>query len=87
MGIQNSLCSVTDGRRSTAREESKMLVLSRQRDQTIVIGDSIRVTIVDVRGDKVRIGVDAPRDITVHREEVSEAIQRELAEKQAGTTG
>ena len=60
-----------------------MLVLSRQRDQTIVIGDSIRVTIVDVRGDKVRIGIDAPREVTVHREEVSEAIQRELA----GTSG
>lgn len=64
-----------------------MLVLSRQRDQTIVIGDSIRITIVDVRGDKVRIGIDAPRDVAVHREEVYDAIQRELTEKQAGTPG
>ncbi len=64
-----------------------MLVLSRQRDQTIVIGDSIRVTIVDVRGDKVRIGIDAPRDVTVHREEVYEAIQRELNEKEAEAAG
>jgi len=64
-----------------------MLVLSRQRDQTIVIGDSIRITIVDVRGDKVRIGIDAPRDVTVHREEVYDAIQRELTEKEAGVTG
>ena len=47
-----------------------MLVLSRQRDETIVIGDSIRVTIVEVRGDKVRIGIDAPRDVTVHRQEI-----------------
>ena len=54
-----------------------MLVLSRQRDQTIVIGDNIRITIVDVRGDKVRIGIDAPRDVAVHREEVYDAIQRE----------
>lgn len=64
-----------------------MLVLSRQRDQTIVIGDSIRVTIVDVRGDKVRIGIDAPRDVSVHREEVYDAIQRELNEKGAEATG
>ncbi|MEZ6061311.1 MAG: carbon storage regulator CsrA [Planctomycetaceae bacterium] len=55
-----------------------MLVLSRQRDETIVIGDSIRITIVEVRGDKVRIGIDAPRDVTVHRQEVYDAIKREL---------
>lgn len=65
-----------------------MLVLSRQRDQTIVIGDSIRITIVDVRGDKVRIGIDAPRDVAVHREEVYEAIQREIGESDpTGVTG
>ena len=62
-----------------------MLVLSRHRDQTIVIGDSIRITIVDFRGDKVRLGIDAPRDVAVHREEVYAAIQRELIEKQAET--
>ena len=54
-----------------------MLVLSRQRDETIVIGDSIRITIVEVRGDKVRIGIDAPKDVTVHRQEVYVAIKRE----------
>ena len=64
-----------------------MLVLSRQCDQTIVIGDSIRITIVDVRGDKVRLGIDAPRDIAVHREEVYDAIQRELSDKEAEATG
>jgi carbon storage regulator len=64
-----------------------MLVLSRQRDQTIVIGDNIRITIVDVRGDKVRIGIDAPRDVAVHREEIYDAIQREVTEKKAGTAG
>ncbi len=64
-----------------------MLVLSRQRDQTIVIGDSIRITVVDVRGDKVRIGIDAPRDISVHREEVYDAIQREMKENRAGAPG
>jgi len=64
-----------------------MLVLSRQRDQTIVIGDNIRITIVDVRGDKVRIGIDAPRDVAVHREEIYDAIQRELTEKKAEAAG
>jgi len=54
-----------------------MLVLSRQRDESIVIGDDIVITVVDVRGDKVRLGIDAPSNIPVHRQEVYEAIQRE----------
>ena len=54
-----------------------MLVLSRQRDESIMIGDSIVVTIVDIRGDKVRLGINAPSEIPVHRQEVYEAIQRE----------
>ena len=54
-----------------------MLVLSRQRDESIMIGDNIVVTIVDVRGDKVRLGIQAPVEIPVHRREVYEAIQRE----------
>lgn len=54
-----------------------MLVLSRQRDETIIIGDNIEVTVVDIRGDKVRLGITAPKDISVHRKEVYEAIRRE----------
>ncbi len=54
-----------------------MLVLSRQRDESIIIGDNIVVTIVDIRGDKVRLGIDAPSEIPVHRREIHEAIQRE----------
>ena len=54
-----------------------MLVLSRQRDESIVIGDNIVITIVDIRGDKVRLGIDAPGEVPVHRHEVFEAIQRE----------
>jgi carbon storage regulator len=57
-----------------------MLVLSRQRDESIIIGDNIVVTVVDVRGDKVRLGIDAPREVSVHRREVYEAIQRENRE-------
>ena len=52
-----------------------MLVLSRQRDETIMIGDDIELTVVDIRGDKVRIGIKAPTRIAVHRKEVYEAIR------------
>jgi carbon storage regulator len=54
-----------------------MLVLSRQRDESIMIGDDVVVTIVDIRGDKVRLGITAPTEIPVHRQEVYEAIQNE----------
>ena len=54
-----------------------MLVLSRQRDQAIMIGDDVEVSIVDIRGDKVRIGIDAPRSVSVHRKEIYEAIRDE----------
>ncbi len=57
-----------------------MLVLSRQKDQIIMIGDNIQITVVDIRGDKVRLGVQAPSDIPVHRKEVYEAIQKERKE-------
>ena len=57
-----------------------MLVLSRQKDQTIMIGDNIEITIVDIRGDKVRLGITAPTKIPVHRKEVYEAIQKENRE-------
>jgi carbon storage regulator len=54
-----------------------MLVLSRQRDESIIINDNVVVTIVDIRGEKVRLGIEAPAQIPVHRREVYEAIQRE----------
>jgi carbon storage regulator len=58
-----------------------MLVLSRQRDESIMIGDDVEIIIVDVRGDKVRLGITAPKNIPVHRREIYDAIQREKAEK------
>ena len=53
-----------------------MLVLSRKINEAIVIGDNVRIVVVDIRGDKVRLGVEAPRDVPVHRQEVYEAILR-----------
>ena len=60
-----------------------MLVLSRQKDESIIIGDGddqVEITIVDVRGDKVRLGINAPRHIMVHRKEIYLAIQKEKEE-------
>ena len=60
-----------------------MLVLSRQKDESIMIGDEVEITIVDVRGNKVRLGITAPKSIPVHRREVYEAIQREKSGNKA----
>ena len=59
-----------------------MLVLSRQRDESIMIGDDVEIIIVDVRGDKVRLGITAPKNIPVHRREIYDAIQREKDEQE-----
>jgi len=60
-----------------------MLVLSRQRDETIMIGDDIEITVVDIRGDKIRLGISAPPRIAVHRKEIYEAIKAENARASA----
>lgn len=51
-----------------------MLVLSRKKNESIIINDDITVTVIEIRGDKVRLGIEAPKDVTVHRREVYEAI-------------
>ena len=60
-----------------------MLVLSRHRDGCIMIGDDVKITIVNIRGDKVRIGIDAPSHVPVHRKEVFDAIKREAAKAES----
>jgi carbon storage regulator len=52
-----------------------MLVLSRKRDQQIMVGDEVVITVVDVRGDKVRLGIEAPAHVPVHRQEIYDAIK------------
>ncbi len=60
-----------------------MLVLSRHRHESIIIGDDITITVIEIQGDKVRIGIDAPVEIPVHRQEIAERIERERRERQA----
>ena len=54
-----------------------MLVLSRKRNEQIVINDSIIITVVEIRGDKVRLGIKAPTEVAVHRREIYDAIRRQ----------
>ena len=61
-----------------------MLVLSRKKNESIVINDDIRIVVVEIRGDKVRLGVEAPKEVPVHRHEVYEAIKRPETEQNSG---
>lgn len=61
-----------------------MLVLSRKKNESIIINDHITLTVVEIRGDKVRLGIDAPKDVTVHRREVYEAIQSQARARDEG---
>ena len=65
-----------------------MLVLSRKKNESIVINNDITIVVVEIRGDKVRLGVEAPKEVPVHRREVYDAIKRSEAEqrKEAGET-
>ena len=56
-----------------------MLVLSRKKDESIIIDDNIIITVVEIRGDKVRLGIQAPREVPIHRSEIHAAIQNEKA--------
>lgn len=63
-----------------------MLVLSRKKNESIIINDNITITVVEIRGDKVRLGIDAPKDVTVHRQEVYEAIQNQARRENANSS-
>ena len=56
-----------------------MLVLSRKKNEAVIINGNIKITIVEVRGDKVRLGIDAPKDIAIHREEIADVIAKKEA--------
>ncbi len=58
-----------------------MLILTRRVGETLMIGDDVSVTVLGVKGNQVRIGINAPRDVSVHREEIYERIKKENAEK------
>ena len=58
-----------------------MLVLSRKQDEKIMIGDNITLMVISIQGDKVRLGIDAPKEVSIHREEVYKAIQNERNER------
>ncbi len=60
-----------------------MLVLSRKKNQSIIIDGNIVITVVEIRGDKVRLGIEAPKEIPIHRSEVRDRIQAEQAEQRA----
>jgi carbon storage regulator len=62
-----------------------MLVLSRKKNERIVIGDNIVITVVEVRGDRVRLGIEAPQEVPIHRSEVHAAIRQEQSEKDCAT--
>lgn len=64
-----------------------MLVLSRKKNESIIINDNIVVMVIEIRGDKVRLGIEAPKDLPVHRQEVYEAIKRNESEAKAGLPG
>jgi carbon storage regulator len=64
------------------KKELNMLVLSRKKTEEIVIGDEISIMVVEIRGDKVRIGIDAPKHIKVHRKEVWLAMNKETNDEQ-----
>ena len=60
-----------------------MLVLTRKRDESIIINNDITIVVVEIRGDKVRLGIEAPKEVPVHRREVHEAILRQALEQEA----
>ncbi|WP_146506517.1 carbon storage regulator CsrA [Rubinisphaera italica] len=63
-----------------------MLVLSRKQDEKIIIGDNISLMVISIQGDKVRLGIEAPKNVSIHRQEVYEAIKRKECETEEEST-
>ncbi|ALM10477.1 MAG: carbon storage regulator CsrA [Candidatus Peribacter riflensis] len=72
---------------ASRRLEDAVLVLSRKKNESIVINDDITIVVVEIRGDKVRLGVEAPKEVPVHRREVFDAIRRNEAATEEKPTG
>jgi len=70
--------AITTGR--TAKEEATMLILTRRANETLTIGHDVTVTVLGIKGNQVRIGINAPKNIPVHREEIYERIKHEATD-------
>jgi carbon storage regulator len=64
-----------------------MLILTRRVGESLMVGDEITVTVLGVKGNQIRIGVDAPKDVAVHREEIYQRIKDEQSHKEASSHG
>lgn len=80
-GVRRSL---THLEANTKRKGNTMLILTRRVGESLIIGDDVVVNVLGVKGNQVRIGVDAPKDVTVHREEIYDRIQAEKDQSNAG---
>lgn len=80
-GVRHSL---THLEANTKRKGNTMLILTRRVGESLIIGDDVVVNVLGVKGNQVRIGVDAPKDVTVHREEIYDRIQAEKDQSNAG---
>ena len=83
LDAQMAMVRLSESDESLAKESS-MLVLSRKKNESIIINDDITIVVVEIRGDKVRLGVEAPKEVPVHRNEVYEAIRRNQQKPDVG---
>lgn len=80
--LSSFACAGLNPARANIEQENDMIIFTRKKGESIVIGDDIEVVVTDIKGDKVYLGIKAPRTISVYRKETHEAIQREKAVKE-----